>query len=143
MPNQVAGGVTPSPHTTICEGAPGNRRSYLDRLKFMKTLIPQLLLVSLLITTGCDRSGDMPFSYTVSPSGSITMSIEGTGKKVEIVTKDYELMVNGVPYGRIDDRDVITVINGDVYRNGVMISPATEKDRTVDQTAEQGVDPNA
>lgn len=71
------------------------------------------------------------------------MSIEGTGKKVEIVTKDYELMVNGVPYGRIDDRDVITVINGDVYRNGVMISPATEKDRTVDQTAEQGVDPNA
>ena len=101
----------------------------------MKTQIYQLLLVSLLITTGCDRSGDMPFSHTVSRSGSITMSYPG--RKVEIVTEDYELTVNGVPYGRVDDGDVITEKNGEVYRNGVKLLPTGETDRSVDQTAEQ------
>ena len=80
----------------------------------------------------------MPFSYTVSRSGSVTMSNQGTGRKVEIVTKDYELTVNGVPYGKIDDGDLITVKNGEVYRNGVKVLPTAETDRSVDQIAEDG-----
>lgn len=110
--------------------------------KPMKALIYQLLLVSLLCGTGCDRSGGMPFSYTVSRSGSITMSIQGTGQKVEIVTDDYELSVNGVAYGRIAEGDVITVTNGEVSRNGVKILPIAETDPSVDESAEQSSDGN-
>jgi len=109
------------------------------RRKFMKTLTFQLLLlVSLLITTGCTRSGDQPFTYIASRDGTFSLTVQSTGQKVEIKTEDYELTVNGVPYGRIDDGDAIFVKKGKVYRNDVKILPTAKTDRSVDQTAEQG-----
>ncbi|NNC88436.1 MAG: hypothetical protein HKN82_08265 [Akkermansiaceae bacterium] len=101
----------------------------------MRTLICQALLVSLVGLTGCKRSGEMPFSYTVSRSGSITMSVGKTGQKVEIVTDDYELTVNGVPYGKIDEGDLIMVKSGEVYRNGAKILPTAESGQSVDESA--------
>lgn len=108
------------------------------RRKFMKTLTFQLLLVSLLITTGCTRSGDQPFTYIASRDGTFSLTVQSTGQKVGIKTEDYELTVNGVPYGRIDDGDAIFVKKSKVYRNDVKILPTAKTDRSVDQTAEQG-----
>ena len=103
----------------------------------MKTLTFQLLLlVSLLITTGCTRSGDQPFTYIASRDGTFSLTVQSTGQKVEIKTEDYELTVNGVPYGRIDDGDAILVKKGTVYRNDVKVLPTAKTDPSVDQTAD-------
>ena len=99
----------------------------------MKALTLPLLLVSLIVLSGCKvklnssvSSGGVTWTATQNGSFSSHSSFMGEETKVDIKTVDYDLTVNGKPYGKVDKGDTIRVEEDKVYRNDKEISPVTK-----------------